>query len=320
MTELSKKLLELLEKYRGEFVSGQQIATLMNVSRNAVWKTVKKLEEDGYKIESVRNRGYRLTSDNDPMSTQSVGKFLRHNVGLTVEREVTSTNDILKSLAVQNAPEFSVLVAEEQTAGKGRLGRKFYSPKQSGIYLSILLRPNISATQSLCITTTAAVAVCRALENTLKIKPKIKWVNDIFVDDRKVCGILTEASLSLESGGLDWAVLGIGLNVSTPEDGYPDELKEIASSVLSSSDVEIRSQLAAAIIDEFLDIYPNVTDKSVLEDYRKRSLLDGREVTVIRADEQERATVIGIDDDYSLIVKTENGERRIKTGEVSVRL
>ena len=195
-----------------------------------MWKAIQKLEEAGHKIRAVPKRGYTLAPESDVLTVQSVSRFLDTDmpVYLQVQTEVTSTNTLLKAQAEQGAPEGTVLIAESQTAGKGRLGRHFTSPPGTGIYFSLLLRPHCTAEKSLFITTTAAVAVCEAIEQVTGLNPQIKWVNDIYLNEKKVCGILTEASVDFENGGLNWAVLGIGINIAVPKEGFPEEIRSIA--------------------------------------------------------------------------------------------
>ena len=196
------QFLDALEKNRGEYLSGEQLASSLGVSRNAVWKAIQKLEEAGHKIRAVPKRGYTLAPESDVLTVQSVSRFLDTDmpVYLQVQTEVTSTNTLLKAQAEQGAPEGTVLIAESQTAGKGRLGRHFTSPPGTGIYFSLLLRPHCTAEKSLFITTTAAVAVCEAIEQVTGLNPQIKWVNDVYLNEKKVCGILTEASVDFENG------------------------------------------------------------------------------------------------------------------------
>ena len=244
-------VLDALEKNRGEYLSGEQLASSLGVSRNAVWKAIQKLEEAGHKIRAVPKRGYTLAPESDVLTVQSVSRFLDTDmpVYLQVQTEVTSTNTLLKAQAEQGAPEGTVLIAESQTAGKGRLGRHFTSPPGTGIYFSLLLRPHCTAEKSLFITTTAAVAVCEAIEQVTGLNPQIKWVNDVYLNEKKVCGILTEASVDFENGGLNWAVLGIGINIAVPEEGFPEEIRSIAGAIFDGPcPVEMRSRISAAVI------------------------------------------------------------------------
>ncbi len=240
---------------------------------------------------------------------------------ISVEREVTSTNDIMKSFANEGAAEGEVLIAQYQTAGKGRLSRSFYSPKDSGIYMSVLLRPNLPVQDAVRITTSAAVAVRRAIISFTDEPVAIKWVNDIYMRDKKVCGILTESSVNVESGMLDYAVLGIGVNVTQPSGSFPDALKAIAGSVFEDFAPEnIYDRLAAEILNQLKTVIDDPAAPEIVNEYRANSWLDGRCVDVIAGNESYPAKVIGVSDDFGLAVQTYSGERKVLTfGEVSVK-
>ena len=241
-------------------------------------------------------------------------------VQLDVQREVTSTNTILKELAEQDMPEGFVLIAQSQTAGRGRLGRSFHSPVGTGLYFSVLLRPTCSAERSLFITTSAAVAVCRAIENLTDKKPLIKWVNDIYLDEKKICGILTEASIDFETKGLKWAVLGIGINLAEPDGGFPEDIRNIAGSLFTEKcDAQTCAQLAAGILDEFFALYKEIDSGAFVEDYRKRSFLTGREIVFSMGNETYTGVVTGVSDEAHLLVRLESGEERaFSAGEVQI--
>ena len=224
MSNTKSQVLELLTENSGKFFSGEEIATELGVSRNAVWKAVNSLKFEGYKIEAVKNKGYALSSTTDVISVKGIKKYLKSDLDIEVYKEVTSTNTMLKERGSQGAKEGQVIIANMQTAGRGRIGRTFHSPSDTGIYMSILLRPtDLIPQDAVKITTLAAVCACEAIENVSGKSAAIKWVNDIFMDGLKVCGILTEAAMSLESGNLDYVVLGIGLNAYEPEGGFPEE-------------------------------------------------------------------------------------------------
>ena len=217
-----------MEKSEGEYLSGSMLAKKLGVTRAAVWKNIRQLQAEGYKIEAVTNRGYRLGREQDSVSEAGIRKALGEleNVfTLEMYDVLTSTNTVMKERA-DSLPEWTVIISSSQTAGRGRIGRSFYSPSDSGIYLSVLLRPALPASEATRITTAAAVAACRAIESCTAATPSIKWVNDVFVNGKKVCGILTEGSLNMETGGLDWAVMGIGLDVYEPDGGFPEEIRE----------------------------------------------------------------------------------------------
>jgi len=318
-------VLSVLEENKGKNVSGAKLAQELSISRNAVWKSIKALQEEGYSITATTNKGYSLSVDNDILSNQSITPYLSGNavnLRLEVHKSVTSTNTLLKELAGQGEPEGKVLIAEEQTCGRGRLGRGFYSPANTGIYMSILLRPKLTVEDSLFITTSAAVAVAKSIEKVTDCEAKIKWVNDIYCNGKKVCGILTEAGIDFEGGGLEYAVLGIGINVSKPKEGFPDELKNIATAICGRNKYssDLRSQLVAEILNNFRIYYENISKKLFLAEYRERSLLIGKEIIVISGEKSERALALEIDNRARLIVKLSDGEvKTLSSGEVSIR-
>lgn len=229
-----------------------------------------------------------------------------------------STNTLLKQRAVQGAPDGLVILADCQTAGRGRMTRSFFSPPGCGLYLSMLLRPPLRASDALLLTTAAAVAAAEAIAAVTEREVGIKWVNDLFLDNRKVCGILTESSLAAD-GRLAWAVVGIGVNVRAPEGGFPDKLAGIAGAILPASAPDIRPRLAAELLTRCGAYFARLPRPAHLNEYRRRSILIGRDVTL--SNTGERVAVEGIDDACRLLVRSTGGERRaVSSGECSVRL
>lgn len=319
----TEKVLDFLEKNKGKFVSGGSIASELGLSRNSVWKAVKTLQDKGYEIGAVTNKGYILSEKNNLISAQSVRKFITaENIDIEYRDSVTSTNTLLKKMAENGEKEGYVLIAGKQTAGRGRLGRSFSSQNGTGVYFSILLRPDMKPSDSLLITTCAAVAVAKAIEKNTNKMTSIKWVNDIYMRDRKVCGILTEASFDLECGKLSYAVLGIGINMYFPENTLPDEIKNIAGAVFDEKpDGDAVSIIVADVINIFMSEYKVLIGKHFLFDYCSRSYLDGKEINVIKPDGVREATAIDIDDDFRLHVRyTDGSEEYLSTGEVSTKV
>lgn len=321
------KTLSVLENNKGDYISGAELSKKLSVSRNAIWKAIKSLQNEGYNIYAVTNKGYCLSTDTDILSSQSISKYLNkynNNFNINVYKTINSTNSAVKELAINSAKEGTVIISEEQTEGRGRFGRKFHSPKGTGIYMSILLRPQMHASKAFLITAATAVAVAEAIETVSDKKAKIKWVNDIYCDNKKVCGILTEASFDFESGITDYAVLGIGINVKTPKEGFSEEIKDIATAIFEYEDspsTDIRSKLIAEILERFWDYYKHIEDKSFLKAYKTRSLLINNEVNIISNKSSEKASVLEIDDECRLKVKMEDGSIRfLSSGEVSIRM
>lgn len=320
-----EKLLALLEDSKGTFFSGEEIARTLQVSRAAVWKAVNALREDGYTIDAATNKGYRLSPDSDILSPQGIRRFLKpeyRDLDLTVLPTAPSTNALVREKANQGRPEGCVIVACEQTAGRGRYGRQFFSPVDSGVYLSLLLRPTAySPQQATCLTAAAAAAMCQAIEAVTGQQPGIKWVNDIFLHGKKVCGILTEAAVGLETGTLNYMVLGAGVNLYPPAEGFPEEIQSIAGSVLEHSCPEAKNRLVGEFLNRFWDFYSHPECRAYLEDYRARSLAIGRNVTVLSAGKAVSVYAYGIDDDFRLLVRYENGDTEaLSYGEIRIQL
>ena len=205
------EVLKLLEENKGTYLSGEELAIKLGCSRTAIWKAMKTLREEGYEILAVNNRGYALSKENNVLSEEAIRLGLNKKaVKIEVKREIPSTNQYLKQKGIEEEyEEGSVVVAESQSAGKGRRGRHFYSPGKCGLYMSVLLKPKKTAQESLKITAAAAVAVCRAVEKVCKVSLGIKWVNDLYLGEKKVCGILTEAVSDFETGDIELVVVGI---------------------------------------------------------------------------------------------------------------
>ena len=312
-------LLTLLEENRDRYLSGQQIGEQLGISRAAICKAVKSLREQGMEIQAVTNRGYRLNPQADRITSQSIQALLKdENFSFTLLPSVPSTNSDLREVALQGAPEGTVVLARQQTGGRGRMGRSFFSPQDSGLYLSLLLRPaELPPDQSLQITTTAAAALCLAIEAETGLVPQIKWVNDLYLGKRKICGILTEAALSMETGRLDYAVLGLGLNLYPPKEGFPPELQSIAGALLPEPVENLKSRLTAAFLKRFKSFYGTRDFAAAARVYRSHCPLIGRKVLV--GDGKEPVQVVDITDRCQLVLQDSQGKQFVLSyGEVSI--
>lgn len=318
------EVLKELENNKGDYISGGQLADNLGVSRNSVWKAIKALEKSGYEINAIPNKGYCLAEKNDILSSYSIKQHLKNpHLDISVFSSVTSTNTILKEMAEQGAKEGTVIIAEEQTAGRGRTGKQFYSPKGTGIYISILLRPDIPAEESLFLTTSAAVATARAIEDVSDKRALIKWVNDIYLEDKKTCGILTEGAFNVETGKLDYAIVGIGINVCIPDGGFPDNIKDIATTIFDkqTDSINKRSILIANLLDYFMEYYKDFKSKSYVKEYIERSMIIGKTITVIEGSKTSVAKAIDIDKNCRLKVQFEDGTTKwLSSGEVSTKI
>lgn len=247
---------------------------------------------------------------------------MNHNppkINIISLEEVDSTNTYAKTLAKKGADEGTVVIAKRQTMGRGRLGRKFYSPSGTGIYMSIILKPHGNTESILLITTAAAVAVSQAIEKVTGKSTLIKWVNDIYMDEKKVCGILCEGSFR-DCHTLEYAILGIGINISKPDTPFPDEIKDIAGYILEKDDDNIKERITEEVIDSFFELYNNISEKPHLEIYRKKNMLYGKPVNIIQCDEIIGDGIcLGINDDFAIIIKKDNNIIKISSGEVSVK-
>ena len=256
------------------------------------------------------------------MITDDAAKFCseikKHTnlINPTVLSCVDSTNSYAKEI-LADSTEGDCIFALSQTGGRGRMGRSFFS-YEGGIYMSLILKPNLTAESSLFITTAAAVAVSRAIEKLFGKKTQIKWVNDIYIEDKKVCGILTEGVIG-EGGKLSGAVLGIGINLGAPK-VFPEEISAIADSVLEVEDnFELKAKLISLIASRFFEIYNNPQSKDYMKEYRRRSYLDGKTVKFVRNGEPYTANVLGVTDDAGLKILVDGEEKILSAGEVSVR-
>lgn len=316
------RILEILAQKPNESVSGEDIAALLGISRNAVCKAVNSLKKDGWGIESATNRGYTLTDADilQPKVIESAVATLGRNIpDIIFGWNMDSTNSKARELAVGGAKEGTLILADSQSMGRGRKGREFVSPKGSGIYMSIILRPKFSAEESLFITTAAAVAVAQAIEKVCGSKTGVKWVNDVYIGGKKVCGILTEAALDVESGGIDYAVLGIGINVYPPKGGFPENIKDIAGACCNTAVPLLRSRLVAEVYSRFFAIYEKGCGAEFMAEYRRRSNVLGQSITVWRGNESFSAKALDIDDRGGLIIERNGSCEVLSSGEITIR-
>lgn len=230
-----------------------------------------------------------------------------------------STNAYLKEKA-ENLCEGTVIIAGNQTAGRGRFARKFHSPESTGIYMSILLKPDYKGFDATFITTLAAVAVSESVEELSNKKTEIKWVNDVLIEGKKICGILTEGKIDPKTLKPNFVILGIGINAFTPSGGFNPEIERIAGSVFEVFDEDLKNRLAASVIDKVFG-YINCSKKEILAKYKSRVSFLGRQIFVIKNDEKIPAIALDIDDDFRLLVRYENGNQEyLSSGEISIKI
>ena len=307
-------LLQALSAAEGAYISGQQLAQQLGVSRAAVHKAAAALTAQGYALEAVSRRGYRLLGG-DPFCTEAVGPY---PAPVHLYDTLESANRPAKLLALEGAAHGTLVLAGGQTAGRGRLGRSFASPAGKGVYCSVVLRPPLPAANAQTATIGAAVAVCRAVQMLCGLELAIKWGNDLYYKGKKVCGILTEAGTDLESGQLEWRVVGIGRNLTTSPADWPEELARTAGSLYPGGPAPVRrAVLAGAIARELLSLCPAF---DCLDEYRARCFVPGHWVTVCTGTESYAAKAVASDDAGRLSVQREGGRTEaLCHGEVSIR-
>lgn len=306
---LKEKVLEELRSADG-FLSGQRLADQLNVSRNAVWKAVKTLQEEGYEIVSVRNLGYRLDQATRRLSHQEIVRRLPFEPRLLIFEELGSTNTYVKDHH-KDLPDGTAVLARRQTMGRGRLGRSFYSPPEDGLYLSLLYKGETMPRPEL-VTVAAAVAAADVLIS-YGLSPSIKWVNDLMLGDKKAAGILTEGELELESGRMKYLVLGVGLNVNT--DVFPEQLKSQAISLKQAAgrtfDInEVAAKLLCALDAQMKrlsqdDLTYRETAREIIGSYNQRLYLKGQTVTLSGGNRPDLTGVLlGTDEAGRLLIRS----------------
>jgi len=319
---VKSEILSLLKKNQPGFVSGEEISAALRVSRTAIWKHIKALREDGYAIESHPRVGYRLVSVPDRLYPDEITTRLQTNfIGNSVVYfpKTTTTNDAAKELAAAGIPEGTVIVAEEQTGGRGRLGRGWHSPAGRGIWLSVVLRPDINPMDAPKITLLTAVALARTITSYPGVKPGIKWPNDILVDGRKIAGILTE--MNAEMDRVNYIVLGIGVNINTALPELPDELRDIATSLyIATGRREDRPDFTARMLRNLEELYIMFRQgkfPAIIDEWKKFTVTLGQKVKIVSPHgDVVEGLAQDLDSDGALILKTAAGQKRILAGEV----
>lgn len=298
-------------------LSGQCLADRLNISRVAVWKHIKALQNEGYNIEST-SKGYRLIADCDVIDKEVLQKIAAKDLQFELFDKLDSSNTYLKSIA-HKCHEGHVVIAKTQTAGKGRLGRSFYSPDTAGIYMSVLLKPKLNINNTGLITAMSAVAVCEAISIETNIDCSIKWVNDLYYRNKKICGILCEAGYNMELARLDYVVIGIGINVY--KSPLPHDIANIATYLLDKHQYNMRNKIIARILERLMYNYKYIESKQFINEYRKRCFIIGKDINVLKPNTSQKARAIDIDDNCRLLVEYENNNKEyLNSGEISIKL
>jgi BirA family biotin operon repressor/biotin-[acetyl-CoA-carboxylase] ligase len=361
---VKEQILSLLAENVDHPISGQRLAHECGVSRTAIWKAVASLRGEGYSIEAAQKAGYRLDPATDILSSAGIMIALEedrqtstqtanipHSRSITVHKSIDSTNTQAKRLLAEVATfrtstgtltqaaenlHTAVIIAQEQTGGRGRLGRSFYSPPNSGLYISCIYFPKTAVHEPASITAAAAVAIRRALYHLYHIESSIKWVNDLFLDGKKICGILTEGITDLETGTIDALVIGAGINLRTPQGGFPGEISSVAGALQNTGFLQdnqetsdkdkshriFRNDVAAAVMHELLSVFQSVESndiQSIMTEYKQHSLVLGKTLQISSGGESYHALATDIDSQAHLIVTTDDGKQKIlHSGEVSL--
>lgn len=322
---MKEDILSVLKQNAGTYVSGQSLSEKLNVSRTSVWKYINALKEDGYIIESVSKKGYRLISSPDILTYDEISPFLQTS---KIGREIfhfeilDSTNDKAKELALRKGLDGALVISEEQTTGKGRLGRHWVSPRHKGIWMSIILKPDLEPAVVPRITHISAASVISALKE-LGIHALVKWPNDIILNGKKICGILTE--MSGEINKIAYIVVGIGINANLTKEDIPSEIAEKASSLLVETGSQCdRKLVAAKVLNKFEILYNNFLNTGSIDDSikicKENSILIGRDVRIIYRQKETKAHAVDLNSKGELVVQFEDGHvEPVISGEVSIR-
>ena len=319
---MKTKILNALEAGRGKYISGEELAESLGVSRAAVWKAVESLRKEGHIISALTNRGYMLEASSDILTAGGIKSHLKE--GTKVSQviclgKIDSTNNYAKKLALNGTPHGTLIAANHQTAGRGRHGHTFESPAGTGLYMSLVLRPETDSAKFQMITVADAVAVCLAVED---LYPEargsigIKWVNDVMLRGKKISGILTEAVTGFESGEIESVVTGIGINVSTQK--FSGEASRIAGAIFTEGGRGFgRDELCAKVADYIMEFAENLDDPAIIRAYRERSILTGHAVSYMSGETKRYGHAEGIDDSGGLVIRNEAGEiETLRSGEV----
>lgn len=311
-SKLRKQLLDAFTNNKDEYLSGQYLAELIGCSRTAVWKHIEELRKEGFELEAVRRKGYRIVKTTENVSadeirlglkTEFLGQFIHY------EESVPSTQKIAHRLAYDDAPEGTVVIAEEQVGGRGRMDRVWHSPKYTGIWMSMILRPKIPLPKAPQLTLLTAVAVVQAIEELTPLSPQIKWPNDILVNGKKVTGILTE--LQAEADRIISIIIGIGINVNQKLEDYPEDLQSIATSLSIESGQQInRAALTRSVFHHLENLYKIYLEKGFFPIkllWESYAISIGKTITARTLSGNIHGKALGITDDGVLKIEDTEG-------------
>lgn len=319
---MKNKILDLLLS-TDDYISGEYISNLLGVSRNSIWKHINSLKKEGYLIDAIRNKGYKLIKSPDTLNIEIVNKLLNTKFigrNLLHYKEVTSTNLVAKDLAQNNCKDGLVIVSETQTNGTGRFNRQWQSPL-GGLWMSFVLKPNISPNEGNKITLITVAAMVKVLLN-LNIQCKIKWPNDIYINNKKVCGILTTMNADMDK--INYIIVGLGINININEKDFTNDLNTATSLLLEKNTEFNKSEILAEFLNNFEFLYNNFINNNDLSEVIKicknNSMLINKEATLITLRKEEKVICLGIDDFGELIIKDSNGNiKKVISGEITFK-
>ncbi|WP_348921254.1 biotin--[acetyl-CoA-carboxylase] ligase [Enterococcus rotai] len=316
------QVLTLLMKQAPNFISGEEMAQQLSLSRTAIWKAINELKKEGHIISSSRNKGY-CYGKSDVLSAEGIRLALKSatpSLSITVLNSSESTMKDAKLAAINGEPDNTLIVADIQEAPIGRFGRPFFSKAGSGIYMSMLLRPNQNFEEMAQYTVIMAVAVTRAMDKLIKVSTEIKWVNDIYINGKKVCGILSEAMSDVESGQISNVIIGMGINFSLKQEEFPKELRKKATSLFPKEEPTItRNELIGEIWNQFYAILNQLPEQHFLEEYRQKSFVLGKTVSFTQTGVEYEGIAVAINDHGELVVQLhDKTEKILSSGEISL--
>lgn len=310
---LKDDVLCYLREHSDQYVSGEDLAKIFDKSRAAVWKAIKALQKEGYGIDAVTNRGYRFDENSNVLNQEEIEKYLDFACEVKYYDSIDSTNTQAKRFIAEGENEVMLVVANEQTQGRGRQGKSFYSPSQTGIYMSLAIHPNLQLQNAVAITTAASVAVCKAIEKLTDKKPTIKWVNDVYLDGKKICGILTEAVTDFETQTVTSVVIGVGVNVDTAV--FPSDIENASCLGVKINRAELIGNIANELNSICLSGY-----EAFIEYYKAHSMIIGEDIVYYQNGEAFYARAVDINDTGALVVENDEGIRStLSSGEITIR-
>jgi len=317
---LDDKILNCFKKNEEGYISGEEMSRELGISRAAVWKHIENLREEGYGIEAFPHLGYKLISIPDRLTEAELGWRLKTDIiakKIYSYKETASTNDAAHDIAMAGEKEGAIVIAESQTAGRGRMGRKWTSPKSKGAYFSVILRPDILPKEVPCITLFSALSVAKTIREMLNLAAFIKWPNDVLINNQKICGILTE--MNAETDKINFVIIGIGININTKK----EELPKGATSIMEASGKELsRVEVVRGIfknLDKYYKLFNSGHISGIIKEYKEFSNFLGTRVQVTYHDTKIEGYAADVDEDGALILRMDSGlNERILAGDVSM--